>query len=101
MQMWDPSGQDRYNSLSKVYLRGSNCAIVVFDLTNRESFEAVEKWMGKLEECCSDNMVKVLVGNKSDLVTERVVLPEEGEKLAEHYNCTYFETSTETHENLH
>ncbi|TNV75552.1 hypothetical protein FGO68_gene14049 [Halteria grandinella] len=100
VDFWDPCGQDRYDNITKIYMRGSQCAIVCFDLTDRESFEKVEKYMMKLEECCTDNLVKVLVGNKCDLMQERKVLPDEGEKVAEHYNCKYFETSAETGENV-
>ncbi|TNV75573.1 hypothetical protein FGO68_gene9632 [Halteria grandinella] len=100
VMFWDPCGQDRYDSHTRMYTRGSQCAIVCFDVTDRESFDKIEKYMKKLEEGCTDNLVKVLVGNKSDLMQERKVFPDEGEKVAEHYNCKYFETSAETGENV-
>jgi GTPase SAR1 family protein len=61
-----------------LYYREAHGALILFDLTSRESFEAVQFWMNKLEKMSSDNISKILVGNKSDLKHERVVTTEEG-----------------------
>lgn len=65
--IWDTYGQERFNCLSKAYYRETNACIVLFDITDRKSYEQVEFWMDELSKNTSDNLVRALVGCKSDL----------------------------------
>ena len=93
VQVWDTAGQERFKvPLSPVYFRGLAACLLVFDLSDRTSFEDVALWMDMLEKQCSDNVVKALVGAKSDL--EPQVTREEAEDYAAKCCCSYFETSS-------
>ena len=95
IQLWDSAGQEKYRSLIPSYLRGASIIFLVYDLTWRESFDAIKSWLGFVNQYTSKDQVKlVLVGNKSDL--ERKVKNEEGKKLAEKEGMLFFETSAKT-----
>lgn len=95
IQLWDSAGQEKYRSLIPSYLRGASIIFLVYDLTWRESFDAIKSWLGFVNQYTSKDQVKlVLVGNKSDL--ERKVKREEGKKLAEKEGMLFFETSAKT-----
>ena len=92
LKLWDTAGQERFKSVSVKNLRYSQAAIVVFDLTEKESFEKVTDWLKEIREF-SDIMPVGLFGNKSDLVDKRVVTQEEINDLCKEENLVYFETS--------
>lgn len=92
LKLWDTAGQERFKSVSVKNLRYSQAAIVVFDLTEKESFEKVTDWLKEIREF-SDKMPVGLFGNKSDLVDKRVVTQEEIDDLCKEENLVYFETS--------
>lgn len=96
LQLWDTAGQERFRSLIPSYIRDSHVAIVVYDVTNRKSFEYIDKWIEDVRvERGEENVILVVVGNKSDLVEERQVSTEEGERKAQVLNAKLFiETST-------
>ena len=71
LQIWDTAGQERFRTLTASYYRGAHGIIVVFDVTERETFENVRQWMQALERFASDNVCRVLVGNKCDLEDRR------------------------------
>ena len=95
LKLWDTAGQERFKSVSVKNLRYSQAAIVVFDLTNKESFDKVSYWSKEIREN-SDIMPIGLFGNKSDLTEKRVVSQEEIDELCQRENLTYFETSAKT-----
>ena len=68
--MWDTAGQERYDSLTQLYFKGAEAAIIVFDITDDKSFEKARSWVSKLNDCKdnSNSIITVLVGNKSDLI---------------------------------
>ena len=92
LKLWDTAGQERFKSVSVKNLRYSQAAIVVFDLTEKESFEKVTDWLKEIREF-SDKMPVGLFGNKSDLIDKRVVTQEEINDLCKKENLVYFETS--------
>ena len=92
LKLWDTAGQERFKSVSVKNLRYSQAAIVVFDLTEKESFEKVTDWLKEIREF-SDKMPVGLFGNKSDLMDKRVVTQEEINDLCKEENLVYFETS--------
>ena len=66
-QIWDCAGQERFKSLTTAYYRGSVGALVIFDITDWQSFKSVAHWLKELREKCNENIVILMVGNKSDL----------------------------------
>lgn len=103
-QIWDTAGQEVYHSLSSLYYRGAQVALVVFDLTSETSFGAVKTWIHELKELGPENIVQVIIGNKVDLVLDkpasRKVSQTDAESYAESRGALYFETSAKTGENV-
>ena len=97
-QFWDTAGQEKYRALSSAYYKNSHGAIVVYDISKRESFENVSNWLGELMEFGEKDIVIVLLGNKTDLENERQVSTEEGLKLAQGHRIYFMETSAKTNQ---
>jgi len=93
LQIWDTAGQERFRTITKSYYRGSNGIVVVYDITDRESFETVQHWMAEIDNHASADVCRLLVGNKSDLSDKRAVKTEEGEALARQFGIPFLETS--------
>ena len=73
---------------------------MTYDITDRDSFSAIENWMNEVEKHASDNISRILVGNKSDMENNRQVTTDEGRELAEHYNVKFLETSAKDCKNV-
>jgi len=97
LQLWDTAGQERFRTITSSYYRGAQGVIIVFDLTNRKSFDNVRTWIKDVHKFAEEG-VYILIGNKLDL--ERVVTVEEAEELAETYLLNYYETSCKTGEGI-
>jgi small GTP-binding protein len=97
VQIWDTAGAERYRALNSVYYHNAMGGIIVFDLTNRSSFDRVDTWYADFSDLAEPGAVIVLVGNKLDLWTgaEEQVNTEEGEKWAHNHQLRYFSTSAE------
>ncbi|OHS94230.1 GTP-binding protein yptV1 [Tritrichomonas foetus] len=100
LQIWDTAGQDRFRSITQNYYRGSNGIIIVYDVTDRDSFDHVGSWMNEIESRASSNVCVLLVGNKEDLGGKRAVSVEEGESLARSYGIPFLETSAKDATNV-
>lgn len=100
LDIWDTAGQERYHALSPLFYRDSEAGIVVFDITDLNSFQKANKWIGELKQARGDNVFIVLAGNKCDLEDKRVVDKADAQKLAAKYNAPYFETSALKNENI-
>ena len=98
--IWDLAGQSQFERLWSDYLTDSRAGIIVFDITNRESFEHVKKWYDIITRVALPHTVLILVGNKVDLNTSRDVSAEEGIELAKELGIYYMETSAKTNENV-
>ena len=96
----DTAGQEQFRAISLNYLKGADGVILVFDVTNRETFELVNSWIDDIRENNQMSIAKILIGNKIDLVEERDVSKTEGEQLANILECPYFETSAKTGKNV-
>ena len=96
----DTAGQEKFRAISVNYLKGTNGVILVFDITNKETFDLLESWLKELKDTNKSNISKVLVGNKSDLAENREVTVEDANKFANNINCKYFEASAKTGENI-
>ena len=99
MQIWDTAGQELFRAVTRSYYRGSHGAFIVYDITNRDSFENVPRWLTDVKSSDRSDIVCILIGNKSDL-NNREVSREEGQKFADSYGMTFFETSAKTGENV-
>jgi len=93
MQCWDTAGQERYRNITANYYRNAQGIVLVYDITNRKSFEAIDTWIAQIHVHALESVNKILIGNKSDCEKQRVVSKEEGENLAKRYNIQFFETS--------
>jgi small GTP-binding protein len=100
--LWDTAGQELYRTMIRYYYRNSKGIMLVYDVTNESSFNDIELWLEQIKENCNsdDELVILLIGNKIDLVEQRVVTYERAVKLANRYNLLYFETSAKTGEKV-
>ena len=92
LNIWDTAGQELYRSLTPMYYRNAHAAIVVFDITNRQSFSAARRWIEELRGT-GENSFVIIVGNKIDLEDARQVSEQDGNALASELHSTYIETS--------
>ena len=100
LQIWDTAGQERYNAVNKNLFQKVQGVIIMYDITNRASFENINKWLYLLSQNVSDK-AKILVGSKLDLSEEkRIVTEEEGQNLSDKNNMPFYETSSKTGENV-
>jgi small GTP-binding protein len=93
LQVWDTAGQERFRTIAPAYYRRALGVMIVFDLTNRKSFDSVEQWLDSLRDHGDPDVVKVLVGNKLDLAGKRKVSGEEARTLASKHRMVYLEVS--------
>lgn len=92
-QIWDTAGQERYRAITSAYYRGAVGALVVYDLTKRQTFENVQRWLRELRDHADSNIVIMLAGNKSDLNHLRVVAEHDAQLFAEKEGLSFLETS--------
>ena len=92
-QIWDTAGQERYRAITSAYYRGAVAALLVYDITKQHTFQNVEKWLQELKDYADDNIVVMLVGNKTDLANLRAVKTEDAQAFAEENELAFIETS--------
>ncbi|ERN09453.1 hypothetical protein AMTRI_Chr09g32420 [Amborella trichopoda] len=95
-EIWDTAGQERYHSLAPMYYRGAAAAIVVYDISNTDSFTRAKKWVEELRQHGNPNMVIALAGNKADLVDNKQVEAEVAQTYAQDNGLLFLETSAKT-----
>ena len=100
LQIWDTAGQDRFRAITKNYYKGSHGIILIYDVTNVQTFENVKQWVSQIREEASANVIIYIAGNKIDMEEERKVNKEEGEKLAEELGFPFVETSAKSGINI-
>lgn len=93
VQIWDTAGQERFRTITKTYYRGAHGYILVYDVTNEESFGHVKYWLGEIKKNGNENVYKMIVGNKADLSEKRAISFEEGKAFANEVNIPFIETS--------
>ena len=96
LQIWDTAGQERFKNIQASYYKGANGVLVVYDITNRESFEHLNSWLIEIEKNGNKNVYKLLIGNKADLEENRNIKKEEGQEFASINGMEFFETSAKT-----
>lgn len=99
-QIWDTAGQERFKTITTAYFRGVHGILLVYDVTNRSSFYNVSNWIRQLKEHATDNVNILLIGNKSDLTSEREVSYQEGQDKANIIGCNFIETSAKSGTNV-
>ena len=100
LQLWDTAGQERFRTITSSYYRGAHGIIVVYDVTNRESFEHVKGWLHEISKHASDNVNKILIGNKCDLVGQRKVEKETAQQFADSLSIPFMEASAKKATNV-
>ena len=99
LTIWDTGGQELFDCIRPQYYRGANGALIIYDVTNKESFDHLDKWFNDLREQCGKIPI-ILVANKIDLINEKVIPLEEGERYALKHDIIFYETSAKTGENV-
>ncbi|MES1901924.1 MAG: hypothetical protein MHPSP_000144 [Paramarteilia canceri] len=99
-QIWDTAGQERYRAVVGAYYRGSSGSIIVYDITDEESFEGVAHWVEEIRKYSNTPMPLLIIGNKSDLEHLRKVETNAGKNLASKYDAGFMEVSAKTGENV-
>ncbi|RDX76186.1 Ras-related protein Rab11C [Mucuna pruriens] len=92
-QIWDTAGQERYRAITSAYYRGAVGALLVYDITKRQTFDNVQRWLRELRDHADSNIVIMMAGNKSDLSHLRAVSEDDGQALAEREGLSFLETS--------
>ena len=94
--IWDTAGEDRMKTMTYAYYRGCHVVLIVYDVTSKKSFENVATWVECVDKFAKSNVLRILVGNKTDLEDKRVISKEEGKKLAEENGLKFYEISAKT-----
>lgn len=100
LQIWDTAGQERFRTITTSYFRGAQGILLVYDVTDRQSFENINKWVSQIADYGDKHVNKILIGNKCDMESERVVSEEEGQALASSHGMPFFETSAKADMNV-
>jgi len=100
LQIWDTAGQERFRNIISSYYRGAQGIMLVYDITDLESFQNLNSWLIEIEKNASKSVYKILVGNKCDMENERKVTTEQGKDFADQYGMKFFETSAKNSTNV-
>jgi len=100
LQIWDTAGQERFRTITSSYYRGAHGIIVVYDVTDQESFNNVKQWLNEIERYASEKVNKLLVGNKCDLVSKKAVSYEVAKAFADKLDIPFLETSAKAATNV-
>ena len=99
-QIWDTAGQEKYKAITGAYYKGSKGALVVYDITQKKTFENIEKWINDLKAAGDPKITIILIGNKNDLDDKRQVSKDQGEEKARSFGCAFLETSAYSGDNI-
>ena len=99
-QIWDTAGQERYKAITSAYYKGAKGAFIVYDITRKNTFDSVSRWVSDLTATADKKISIILIGNKSDLEDQRQVTKEMGEEKANQLQVAFLETSAMSGENL-
>ncbi|VVT56331.1 uncharacterized protein SAPINGB_P004975 [Magnusiomyces paraingens] len=100
LQVWDTAGQERFKTITTAYYRGAMGILLVYDVTDQKSFENIRSWYANVQQHASENVVLVLVGNKSDMTDRRVISTEQGQALADELGIPFIESSAKSSDNV-
>ena len=100
IQVWDTAGQEKFKSITRGYYKSCICALIVYDITSRESFNDITNWIEDCKNYSPKTVVIVLIGNKYDLQQNRIVSTEEGQELSDKNGISFYETSAREGTNI-
>merc|ERR1711970_468927 len=100
LQIWDTAGQERFRTITSSYYRGAHGIIVVYDVTEKETFDAVERWMTEIERFAGNEVNKMLVGNKCHMVSKKTVDYSSAKEYADQLGIPFLETSAKNATNV-
>ncbi|XP_038228043.1 ras-related protein Rab-37 isoform X1 [Dermochelys coriacea] len=100
LQIWDTAGQERFRSVTHAYYRDAQALLLFYDITSKMSFDNIRAWLTEIHEYAQKDVVIMLLGNKADVSSERVIRMEDGESLAREYGVPFMETSAKTGMNV-
>ena len=100
VQIWDTAGQEKYKSITNAYYKGAKGAFVVYDITNKNSFDNADNWLNNLRASADKKCSIILIGNKSDLEDKREISIEQGEEKAKNSEIAFMETSALSGDNI-
>ena len=100
LQIWDTAGQERFRTITTSYYKGAHAIIIVFDITDKDSFEHIKNWMLDIDKFAKQGVSRILVGNKCDLENQRAVSKDEANEISIKYGIKYLETSAKESINI-
>ena len=100
MQIWDTAGQERFKNIIASYYRGAHGILLIYDVTDKDSFKNLSNWIIEIEKNANKNVLKLLIGNKTDLEDKRVITYNQGKEFADGYGLKYIETSAKKNLNV-
>merc|ERR1712083_524879 len=100
LQIWDTAGQERFRTITSSYYRGAHCIIVVYDITDADSFGNVKQWLEEIQRYACEGVNKLMVGNKCDLASKRAVEKKSAEEFAAKLDIPFLETSAKSNNNV-
>jgi Ras-related protein Rab-8A len=100
LQIWDTAGQERFRTITTSYFRGAQGILLVYDVTDRNSFISIRNWVAQIQMHADVNVNKILIGNKCDCAEQRAISYAEGDSLATEYNISFYETSAKQDVNV-
>jgi len=100
LQIWDTAGQERFKAITTSFYRGAHGIVVVFDVTDRASFASVKTWLYEVDRYAVEDVNKLIIGNKVDMATDRVVSEDEAREFAEFLGIDYVECSAKSDQNV-
>eukprot|EP00668_Euglena_longa_P048101 GGOE01065162.1.p1 GENE.GGOE01065162.1~~GGOE01065162.1.p1 ORF type:complete len:227 (+),score=76.27 GGOE01065162.1:58-681(+) len=96
LQVWDTAGQEQFRTITAAFYRGAHGIALVYDVTNRSTFSNITYWMKQMEKYAAEDVCKILIGNKEDLLDMRMVKTSEGLAVAQQHRCEFYETSAKS-----
>jgi len=100
LQIWDTAGQERFRTITTAYYRGAMGILLVYDVTDDKSFANIRNWIRNIEQHASENVNKILIGNKCDLIDKKMIDTAKGKALADEYQIKFMETSAKNSINV-
>lgn len=100
LQIWDTAGQERFHTITTSYYRGAMGIMLVYDITHAKTFDNIAKWLRNIDEHANEDVEKMLLGNKCDMESKRMVSKEKGDAIAREHGIRFLETSAKANINI-